>query len=335
MVTIKDIAKIANVSHTTVSRALNDSPLIKPGTKKKILEIASQLNYTPNYNAKSLVTQRSYTIGLFLTSITHGTSSSFFVETVKGVNQIINQDYNLFVRGIDDIRDYSTIHNKRFDGIILMSQSEEDNDFIAYLKEKQIPCVVLNRDIGDPSIINILSNDREGSTQAVKHLLQKGHRNIGLVEGITGFKSSMERREGYLKALIDYNIPIKTEYIIQGNYDMESGYRAMERLLSLDQPPTAVFCSNDDMAIGAINAAFARGVNVPEDISIVGFDDIEFARYTNPSLTTVKRPIEKISTLGANKILQMMSSGVPSEMNGEKIFVETELVIRKSVKPLL
>ncbi|WP_462413043.1 LacI family DNA-binding transcriptional regulator [Neobacillus sp. Marseille-QA0830] len=331
MVTIKDIAKIANVSHTTVSRALNDSPLIKPGTKKKILEIASQLNYTPNYNAKSLVMKRSYTIGLFLTSITQGTSSSFFVETVKGVNQIINQNYNLFVRGIDDIHDYATIHNKRFDGIILMSQSEVDDGFIAYLKEKEIPCVVLNRDIGDPSIINILSNDKEGSTQVVKHLLQSGHRAIGLIEGIKGFKSSMERREGYLKALIDYNIPIKNEYIIQGNYDMESGYKAMEKLLALDNPPTAVFCSNDDMAIGAINAAFAHGVRVPDDISIVGFDDIEFARYTNPSLTTVKRPIEKISSLGAKKILEMMNTEEP--IAGEKIFVETELVIRQSVTP--
>ncbi|WP_251551563.1 LacI family DNA-binding transcriptional regulator [Neobacillus muris] len=332
MVTIKDIAKIANVSHTTVSRALNDSPLIKPGTKKKILEIASQLNYTPNYNAKSLVMQRSYTIGLFLTSITQGTSSSFFVETVKGVNQIINQNYNLFVRGIDDIQDYSMIHNKRFDGIILMSQSEVDDDFIAYLKDKEIPCVVLNRDIGDQSIINILSNDREGSTQVVKHLLQNGHRDIGLIEGIKGFKSTMERREGYLKALIDGNVPLKNEYIIQGNYDMESGYNAMEKLLALDNPPTAVFCSNDDMAIGAINAAFAHGIRVPDDISIVGFDDIEFARYTNPSLTTVKRPIEKISALGAKKILEMMNTEDPKA--GEKIFVETELVVRQSVKPV-
>lgn len=334
MVTIKDIAKLANVSHTTVSRALNDSPLIKPGTKKKILEIASQLNYTPNFNAKSLVMQKSYTIGLFLTSITNGTSSSFFVETVNGVNQIINQNYNLYIKGIDDISDYSMIHHKRFDGIILMSQSEVDNDFIRYLQETKIPFVVLNRDVEDSSIINILSNDREGSKQAVRHLLQSGHRDIGLVEGIKGFKSTMERREGYLKALVDYNIPIKNEYIIQGNYDMESGYKAMEKFLSLEHPPTAVFCSNDDMAIGAINAAFAKDVLVPRDISIVGFDDIAFARYTNPSLTTVKKPIEKISSLGAKKILEMMNREETDKVIGEKIFVETELIIRKSVSPI-
>lgn len=334
MVTIKDIAKLANVSHTTVSRALNDSPLIKPGTKKKILELASQLNYTPNYNAKSLVMQKSHTIGLFLTSITNGTSSSFFVETVKGVNSVIDQQYNLYVRGIEDLDDFTMIHQKRFDGIILMSQSDVDDDFIDYLKEKKIPCVVLGRDIGDPTLTNIVSNDREGSTQIVKHLIKNGHRDIAIVEGIKGFKSTMERREGYLKALIDYQIPIKNEYIVQGNYDMESGYQALEKLLALDHPPTALFCSNDDMAIGALNAAFAKGLTVPKDISIVGFDDIEFARYTNPSLTTVKRPIEQISSLGAKKILEMLEIEENKEAPGEKIYVETELVIRRSVSPL-
>ena len=333
MVTIKDIARLANVSHTTVSRALNDSPLIKPGTKKKILEIATQLNYTPNYNAKSLVMKKSYTIGLFLTSITNGTSSSFFVETIKGVSSVINQDYNLYVRGLENLDDYTMIHHRRFDGIILMSQSDLDNEFISDLKEKKIPCVVLGRDIGDTSLTNIVSNDREGATQIVQYLIENGHQEIALIEGITGFKSSIERRKGYIKALEESHISVREEYIVQGNYDMESGYQAIEKLLSLDNPPTAIFCSNDDMAIGALNAAFATGLTVPDDLSIVGFDDIEFARYTNPSLTTVKRPIEKMSSLGAKKMLDILE--MDGEKQGEKIYVETELVIRGSVSPVV
>ncbi|MCM3726824.1 LacI family transcriptional regulator [Neobacillus cucumis] len=328
MVTIKDIAKLANVSHTTVSRALNDSPLIKPGTKKKIQAIAAQLNYIPNFNAKSLVMQKSYTIGLFFTSISNGTSPSFFADTVKGVNSVISGNYNLFVRGIDDYHDFSSIHQKRFDGIILMSQSEVDNAFIYHVLNQKIPIVVINREVNDQSIINILSNDREGSCHAVKYLIEKGHKDIAVIEGIKGFKSSLERREGYLKALIDEQIPICNEYIVNGNYDMESGYKAMEKLLALENPPTAVFCSNDDMAVGAINAAFAKGLNVPKDISVIGFDDIQVARYTNPSLTTVKKPIEKISRHGAEKILEAIEN---QDMKGEKIFIETELVIRKSV----
>ncbi|MEH6908040.1 LacI family DNA-binding transcriptional regulator [Neobacillus drentensis] len=328
MVTIKDIAKLANVSHTTVSRALNDSPLIKPGTKRKIQEIAAQLNYTPNFNAKSLVMQKSYTIGLFFTSISNGTSPSFFADTVKGVNSVINEDYNLFVRGIDDYQDFSSIHHRRFDGIILMSQSEVDNAFIYHVLHQKIPMVVINREINDRSLINILSNDREGSCHAVKYLIEKGHKDIAIIEGIKGFKSSLERREGYLEALIDQEIPIRTEYIVNGNYDMESGYKAMEKLLSLKNPPTAVFCSNDDMAVGALNAVFAKGLTVPGDISVIGFDDIQSAQYTNPSLTTVKKPIEKISRLGAEKILAAVEN---QEINGEKTFVETELIVRKSV----
>jgi DNA-binding LacI/PurR family transcriptional regulator len=328
VVTIKDIAKLANVSHTTVSRALNDSPLIKPGTKRKIQEIAAQLNYTPNFNAKSLVMQKSYTIGLFFTSISNGTSPSFFADTVKGVNSVINEDYNLFVRGIDDYQDFSSIHHRRFDGIILMSQSEVDNAFIYHVLHQKIPMVVINREINDRSLINILSNDREGSCHAVKYLIEKGHKDIAIIEGIKGFKSSLERREGYLEALIDQEIPIRTEYIVNGNYDMESGYKAMEKLLSLKNPPTAVFCSNDDMAVGALNAVFAKGLTVPGDISVIGFDDIQSAQYTNPSLTTVKKPIEKISRLGAEKILAAVEN---QEINGEKTFVETELIVRKSV----
>ncbi|WP_160724159.1 LacI family DNA-binding transcriptional regulator [Bacillus sp. USDA818B3_A] len=328
MVTIKDIAKLANVSHTTVSRALNDSPLIKPETKRKIQELASQLNYTPNFNAKSLVMQKSYTIGLFFTSISTGTTSSFFADTVTGVNRVINENYNLFVRGIDDYHDFSSIHLRRFDGIILMSQSEADNAFIYHVLNQKIPIVVMNREMSDQSIINILSTDREGSCGAIKYLIEKGHRDIAVIEGMKGFKSTIERREGYLQALIDQQIPINNEYMVQGDYDMESGYHAMEKLLSLKNPPTAVFCSNDDMAVGAINAAFARGLTVPKDISIIGFDDIRSAQYTNPPLTTVKRPIEKISSLGAEKILEAVES---QQVKGERIFVETELIIRKSV----
>ncbi|WHY85070.1 LacI family DNA-binding transcriptional regulator [Neobacillus novalis] len=331
MVTIKDIAKLANVSHTTVSRALNNSPLIKEPTKRKILEIAAQLNYTPNFNAKSLVMQKSHTIGLFFTSISDGTSASFLAETIKGVNHVIGQEYNLYVRGIDDYKEYSSINNQRFDGIILMSQSVSDNPFIYHVKQMKIPLVVLNREIEDDKIINIISDDKVGSRQAVEYLLQQGHTNIALIEGREGFKSAQQRKEGYLTALIEENVSINKAYSVEGNYDMESGYNKMEQLLSLEKPPTAVFCSNDDMAIGAINAIFASGLNVPNDISVVGFDDIGFAQYTNPRLTTVKRPVEQISFMGAEKILSLIQT---KNVSGETILVNTELIFRDSVRKI-
>lgn len=180
----------------------------------------------------------------------------------------------------------------------------------------------------EKKLINILSNDREGAYQAVEHLIQKGHQDIAIIEGKEGFNSTLKRRDGYVKALIDYQIPIKSEYMVKGNYDMQSGYQAMEKLLSMEKPPTAVFCSNDDMALGAMNSVFAHQLKVPDDVSIIGFDDIGFAQYTTPQLTTVKRPIEEISIIGAEKLVDLMEQ--PSE-RGELIFVNTELIVRNSV----
>ena len=332
MITIKDIARLANVSHTTVSRALNNSPLIKEPTKRKILEIASQLNYSPNVNAKSLVMQKSHTIGLFLTSISNGTSSSFLADTIKGVNSMITNEYNLFIRGIDDYEDYTSINSQRFDGIILMSQSVSDNSFIYHVLQKEIPLVVLNREVEETSIPNVLSNDTEGARMAVEYLITNGHHDIAIIEGTPSFKSSHMRKEGYLQALMEAGIAIKKEYSIQGNYDMESGSQAMEQLLSLTSPPTAVFCSNDDMAIGAMNTVFARGLSVPNNISIVGFDDSGFSQYTTPRLTTVKRPVEEISRVGVERLLSLIGR---KEEEVERTFMKTELIVRDSVRMLL
>ncbi|MHC1682215.1 MAG: LacI family DNA-binding transcriptional regulator [Clostridiaceae bacterium] len=330
-VTIKDIAKIANLSHTTVSRALNDSPLIKEETKKKVREIAKELNYVPNYSAKSLVLNKSYNIGLFFSSISQGTSPSFFYEIVSAVNSVVAENYNLTIKGVDDFEDYTLINSKRFDGIILMSQSEKDNSLIYHILERKIPLVVLNREIEGNSVINILSDDRDGAYKIVSHFINNGHKDIAIIEGKEGFKSSIERKEGFLKALIDNKIPVENQYMVQGKYDMKSGYEAMEKFLSLDKIPTAVFCSNDDMAIGAIKAAFKKGLSVPRDISIAGFDNIGFAEYTHPTLTTVRRPMNEISIIGGKKIIDLIDK---QEYVGEKIYIKTELVVRESVAKL-
>ncbi|WP_059041888.1 LacI family DNA-binding transcriptional regulator [Paenibacillus rubinfantis] len=331
--TIKDIAKLAKVSHMTVSRALNNSPLIKEETKRKILEIAEQLNYVPNYNAKSLVLQRSHTIGLFFTSMVQGTSSSFLAEAIRGVGQEVGVQYNLFLRGIDDFQEFSSIHHRRFDGILLMSQSERDDTFIRHVREQEIPLVVLNRNVGDPGIVNFVSNDREGAYELTRYLVEQGHTRIGLVEGIAGYKSTQERKEGYLRAMTTAGLEVREEWLIEGRYDVESGYLAMSRLmaLSLEERPTAVFCCNDDMAIGAMKAAAEAGLQIPADVSVVGFDDIGFSHYTNPPLTTVQRPIEQLSRMGARKILELIEE--PSAV-GELVLLDTRLVCRESVGTL-
>ncbi|MBU3075773.1 LacI family DNA-binding transcriptional regulator [Clostridium estertheticum] len=330
-VTIKDIAKIAKVSHTTVSRALNNSPFISDLTKAKIMTIAKELNYVPNYSAKSLVLNRSYNIGLIFTTISEATSSRFFYETISGVNSAIKGSYNLVVRGIDDYRDFTSVNSKRFDGIILMSQSNSDNSFIYYLMEKKIPLVVLNRYIDESSIVNILSSDKKGVYEAVNYLIQNGHKDIAIIEGKKGFNSTTERKNGFLDALIENKIQINSKYIVEGNYTIGSGYDAMKKLLSLSEIPTAVFCSNDEMAIGAMKATVEAGLNVPNDISIMGFDGMQLGDYLTPALTTVRRPIIEISKIGAEKLLSIIENNTD---DGEKIYISTELIKRDSVAKL-
>jgi len=334
-VTIKDIAKIANVSHTTVSRALNDSPFINVETKTKIMAIAKELNYVPNYSAKSLVLNRSYNIGLLFTTISEVTSSSFFYDTVRGVNSVIKESYNLVVRGIDDYKNFTFVNKRSFDGIILMSQSNSDNAFIYYLLEKKIPLVVLNRDIDESSIVNILSSDKKGTFEATKYLIQNGHKSIAIIEGKKGFNSTIERKNGFLQALIDNKLQIENEYMVEGDYTIGSGYNAMKKLLCLRKIPTAVFCSNDDMAVGAMKATFEAGLNVPLDISIMGFDGTPFGAFLRPALTTIRRPIIEVSTKGAQKLLDIIENNSIDKKNdkicGEKIYINTELIERDSV----
>lgn len=330
-ITLKDIAKIANVSHTTVSRALNNSAYISEATKKRIMGIVKQLNYSPNISAKSLVTNRTYNIALFFSSLSKGTSPNFFYETVEGVNSVIKGNYNLVVREIGDYTEYISISKNRFDGIILISQSENDNAFINHVIEKEIPIVVLNREINENSITNILAADKIGAYEATRFLIENGHTDIAIIEGEQGFKSSLNRKAGYLQSLTENKIQINNEYMVIGEYNLESGYTSMKKLLKLPKVPTAVFCSNDDMAVGAMKAIFKAGLKVPDDISIIGFDDSVVCDYVTPALTTVRKPSREISIRGAKKLLDIIEG---KQIKGEKLYVNTQLIIRESVKIL-
>ncbi|MCR8633565.1 LacI family DNA-binding transcriptional regulator [Paenibacillus radicis (ex Xue et al. 2023)] len=330
-VTIKDIAKLANVSHTTVSRALNDSPLINQETKERIRQLAIGLNYTPNYNAKSLVLDRSYNLGLFFSTLHTGTSAGFLYEAVKGVNDVIKDQFNLIVRGIDDYTSFQKVNRKSYDGIIVMSQSSSDQSFIEYAAEKEIPLVVLNREIDNVQVMNLIPDDQGGAYRIVEYLIRQGHRDIAIIEGKQNFKSTQSRLDGYLEAMNHNQVPLREDYQVHGNYDLESGYTAMNRLLKLEARPTAVFCCNDDMALGAIKAITEKQLTVPGDISVVGFDDHIFSGFMSPALTTVRRPIEQISREGAAKLLTFIDT---KQIEKDKILFHTELVIRDSVKSI-
>ncbi|WP_071131009.1 LacI family DNA-binding transcriptional regulator [Enterococcus timonensis] len=328
MVTIKDIARLAGVSHTTVSRALNDSPLIKDETKEKIKTLAEELHYVPNFSAKSLVSQRSFRIGLFFSSIDQGTSASFLVEVIKGINARLSNQYTLSVNGLDNFVSFTAIRPELYDGIIIMSQSEDDDPFIAFLKEINIPFVVLNRQLNQPDIYNVASNDRQGVQLAIEAVVSRGHKKIAMIGGKVGFFSSSERKKGYTSALKNARLSENPAYFVPGDYSIESGRTSAEKLLSLAKPPTAIFCANDEMAIGALKACSAMNKKVPEEVAIVGFDNILFASYTTPALTTVAKPIFEIAQVGTEMLLKLLQHKYIEE---PQQLLATRLIFRQSL----
>lgn len=331
-ITIKDIAKILNVSHTTVSRSLNDSPLISQETKDRVKEVAKKYKYSPNVTARRLVLSRSYNIGLFISTLSRGTTANFFLQTVRGANEIVKGKYTITVESVADLQDFHHIKSRNFEGILLMSQSPNDDAFIGQVINEGIPLVVMNREITDFQVTTVLSEDFGGSYQATKYMLNSGHRTIAIIEGKRDFRTAFKRKQGFLQAHIDAGIKFDESLAFVGAYDLESGYQAMKNILKLERRPTAVFCSNDDMAFGAIKAIREAGLLVPDDISIVGFDNMDYTQYLTPALTTVQRPVEEMSRHGAKILLEKIEGTYVKD--AEEIHLDSKLVIRNSVKKI-
>lgn len=327
-ITIKDIAKLAGVSHTTVSRALNDSNLIKEETKIRIKKIAKELQYVPDRNARALVNAKSNNIGLFFSSIVEGTSPEFFQEVVRSISKALSQEYNLVINAMTHYRNYNEINKKDYDGIILVSQTQKDDIFIKAMMDKEIPIVVLNRDVQNLDVMNVLGDDEAGVYEGVSYLIKRGHKEIGFITGREDFESTTLRKMGFIRALRDYQIEPLHHYIVLGDYSMDSGYKGMMGLLKLEKYPSAVFCSNDDMAFGAVKAIGEAKLQIPNDIAIMGFDDSLFAEYMIPPLTTIKRPIGDISRQGVELLLGLIED---KEIATQKIYKSSSLIIRESV----
>lgn len=328
MVTIKDLAKMAGVSHTTISRALNDSPLIKAETKEKIKALAKENNYVPNFSAKSLVNHRSYRIGLLFSSIDQGTSASFLVDVIRGITKILSDHYTLSVIGLDTLESFSHLQAQLYDGFIFMSQSDTDDPFIEFVQKAHVPLVVLNRQLDEKETYNVAANDAKGVEEAITYGIKQGHKKIAMIGGKVGFRSATERKKGFLTALAKNQISFETDYFISGDYSLKSGGLACEKLLQLKIPPTLIFCANDDMAIGAMKACQKQQIKIPHDMAIIGFDNILFADYTTPTLTTVSKPIQEMAQVGTQMLLNLLQQ---KEISQKQLLLDTTLILRESV----
>lgn len=321
--TIKDIAKLADVSVMTVSRALNNSPLVTDETRDKIIKIAQELKYKVNMSAKSLVSHKKYSIEIIFSTMSSDTSSSFMAACLRGVYQKLAPDYNLVIKDLSN--GYFNFNLSRVDGVILVSQQESDDEFIQFAKDEGANLVVINRQSKIDDIINVAVDEVFGAKSAVD-LLAKQFKKIAIINGPHNIQSSIDRQAGYEQSLYAAGQKLIPEFSESGLFTSIGGYNAMVRLLALPTPPDAVFCTNDEMAIGALKAL--REANLENKVAIVGFNDSDISQYTTPALTTVRKPISKMAELGTELLFNMIDHRQPQQQQSYNL--ETELIIRDS-----
>lgn len=333
-INIKDIARIANVSHTTVSRALNDKSRIRSETKEKILAIAKELNYRPNFIARSLVMKRTKTLGLVITTI----ANPFYIELAQGIEATATRlGYNIiFCSTHSDLsteKQYTDmLRSKGVDGIIFSSAHVGDPNIIG-LAEEAFPIVLVNRRTYHPIVkekVDYVGVDNIlGGFLAVEHLIRLGHQRIGVIGGSSESSVGLERLEGGKKALETYSVEQRDDYFLEGDFLKESGYQGGKRFLKMAEPPTAIFATNDYMALGVYHAIVEEGLRVPEDMALIGFNDIEFTAMKGLELTTIGQKKFEMGSLAVKMLIEKIE-GSEGNLSKREILLKPELIIRKT-----
>ena len=324
---IKDIARLARVSHPTVSRALQNSPLVNAKTAEKIRKIAKESGYRASAVARGLVTRRTRTIGLVVTTV----ADPFTSEVVTGIEQTANDHgYCVFLAdsNADPDRERKIVQSfaeQRVDGIIVTS-SRVGALYLPLLSEMMVPIVLVNDQHPGAFVHSVMICNQDGSRAVTEHLVGLGHRRIAYIGDQFGYQSDTERFAGYREALNAAAIPFLPELVVRGDGKPEAAMRAMDELLALKGPPTAVCCYNDMSALGAMRSIHMQGLRVPEDISIAGFDDLFVASYTQPPLTTVRQPMRRMGQLAMENLIKLMSG----QESVVRIKINAELIVRES-----
>lgn len=327
MATIRDVAKAAGVSIATVSRVFNNSDLVTRETAEKVWRIANELDYWPNSAAMSLTTNRTHTLGVLLPDL----YGEFFSEIIRGIDDRARRDgYQILVSGFHDdpgrVLEISRSMLGRVDGLMMLVP-DESMDVVAKVR-RRLPVVLLNPRDEQDQCSSVRLDNRAGATAAVEHLAAQGHRDIAIVTGPQANVDADERLLGYREALARAGLRADPSHEIDGDFREFSGYRAVESLLALDPRPTAVFAANDNMAVGLISALTAQGALVPEDMAVVGFDDITIARYLRPSLTTIHVEAFAMGRTGAELLIEEIRA--EDGVAPRHVVMPAELVVRRS-----
>ncbi|MYL18657.1 substrate-binding domain-containing protein [Halobacillus litoralis] len=334
MATIKDIARTAGVSVTTVSRALNGYSDVSEKTRKKIKKIAEELEYSPNSLARSLVMNQTKTIGLLVSGITReGSKDNIVYEVLTGINEYCGQvEYDLVLFNTNTSKQkqksYTQLcRERRVDGVIIQGIKTED-PYLMEVVESDIPCVLVDIPIEGESVGYVSSDNIKGAFDAVTHLIERNHRKIAMVNGHEQAFVSQERLKGFRQGMIDNGLDIREEWIVNGHFEEERAEEAAFQLLSEYEDITAVVCASDLMALGVMRAARRIGKRIPEDLSVTGYDDIILASYVTPALTTVGQDTFEIGSSAAALLINMLEG----KTQNRHMSVGHQLEIRQSTR---
>lgn len=328
MVTIKDVARAAGVSVATVSRVYNSSAPVRQDTRDRVRAVAEQLGYSPHGAARSLITSRTHTLGVLLPDL----YGEFFSEVIRGVDGAAQRaGYHLLVSSLrgesHGLEAALRSMRGRVDGLIVMSP-DLDAGAAGRSLPSGFPVVLLNGPPSDAAYASLVVANAEGAQAMVAHLAGLGHRRIALVGGAARNYDAEERRRGYRQGLGEAGLPWRPDYEVAGDFSEESGHAAALRLLSLPEPPTAIFAANDCMAIGALSACRDHGRKVPDDVAVAGFDDIPMARYVDPALTSVHVDISALGARATERLLDALRAPANRDLRRETL--PTTLVVRRS-----
>ena len=333
MVTIKDIAKKTGYSVTTVSKTLNNYPDISEKTKKIILKAAKEMGYLPNATARSLVTKKSWTIGVVFEEQTGvGITHPFFGRVLDKFKRYIeDQGYDLLfisqsIAGRKDSSYYTHCKQKGVDGIIILC-SFMDVEPIRQLIESDIPSVIIDHET--PLTNCVYTNNYKAVYEAVEYLITLGHTKIGHIHGDLLSFVGIERYNGFRQALMDHLLSVRTDYLFHGeSYSITEGYERGLEIARLKDRPTAIIAASDHLALGVMQAFHEVGIRVPEDISIIGFDDIDLVNFIKPALTTIHQDKEKIAEAAAKSLINQIED---RERPVESIVIDAKLIERDTV----
>jgi LacI family purine nucleotide synthesis repressor len=325
MATIKDIAKEAGVSISTVSNALNDMGNVGEETKNRIIQISKEMNYVPNLNAKLLRNRKTRNIGLFLPNVI-GQFYYFLIQSMYSVCQREKYSLQIFVCNFERGEKLTTnILSSNIDGAVILHDGFQESE-LELLKNKPMPFVFLDRNVSDDNISSVLVDNEQGIVRAVDYLISTKHKRIAFMMGNENYDGII-RFEAFKQAMSKYDIKYDENLVLQGYFEEAAAYNAIRAAFSYRMEiPDAILCENDEMARGCIKALNDLNIRVPEDVSIIGFDDTDVAKYCNPPLTTIHSPINEMGEKAVKEIIRLLEKGEIGTVS----VLDTKLIIRDS-----